>query len=171
MKEKADATTEITGIKSSKRRTKEKRKESHRNQREKVLKELAEKDKQESPAKRVEEYRWQPGQSGNPLGRPKGAKGKLTLLREAVHEQMEEIVLENLAEVVQTTVALAKAGDPTCLKIIWDRTMPAKRAIEEDKGKEDKLNISITIKGMETKIEETIDAEYEEVVGDMDGGS
>ena len=91
---------------------------------------------------------WKPGQSGNPNGRPKGSNNKLTLLREAVLANAEHIVLENWEDLVQTTVALAKAGDSTALKILWDRVIPAKRAIEE-KSKEDKLNITINVNGME----------------------
>ena len=100
--------------------------------------------------------KWKPGQSGNPNGRPKGSKNKLTILREAVLANAENIVLENWEELVQCTVALAKAGDPTALKILWDRVIPAKRAIEE-KSKEDKLNITINVNGME--VGEIFDAE------------
>ena len=46
---------------------------------------------------------------------------------------------------------LAKEGDPTCLKIIWDRVIPGKRAIEEKDKSEDKLNISISIEGMDVE--------------------
>ena len=100
--------------------------------------------------------RWEPGQSGNPNGRPKGSKNKLTILREAVLANAENIVLENWEDLVKCTVALAKAGDPTALKILWDRVIPAKRAIEE-KSKEDKLNITINVNGME--VGEVFDAE------------
>ena len=106
--------------------------------------------------KNLEATKWKPGQSGNPNGRPKGSKNKLTILREAVLANAENIVLENWEELVQCTVALAKAGDPTALKILWDRVIPAKRAIEE-KSKEDKLNITINVNGME--VGEIFDAE------------
>lgn len=108
---------------------------------------------------------WKKGQSGNPAGRPKGAKGKLTLLRQTVKDNVETELLEDFHLVVAATLALAKEGDPTCLKIVWDRIMPAKRAIEEVTGKEDKLNINITIEGMDIKSigGEVVDAEYEEL--------
>jgi len=107
------------------------------------------------------------GVSGNPNGRPKGSRNKLTILKEAVLASAENIVLDNFEDIVKSTVALAKKGDPTCLKIVWDRIIPAKRAIE-DKGKtEDKLNISINIEGMErpkVNIEhEPIEADFEEI--------
>jgi len=111
---------------------------------------------------------WKPGQSGNPNGRPKGSKNKLTILREAVLQKAETMVLNEWEDLVRTTIALAKQGDSTCIKILWDRVIPAKRAVEEKDGKEDKLNINITVQGMEVKSvfgdrTEVIEADYEEV--------
>lgn len=111
---------------------------------------------------------WKPGQSGNPNGRPKGSKNKLTILREAVLQKAETMVLNEWEDLVRTTIALAKQGDSTCIKILWDRVIPAKRAVEEKDGKEDKLNINITVQGMEVKSvfgdrTEVVEADYEEV--------
>ena len=94
---------------------------------------------------------FKPGQSGNPSGRPKGSKNKLTLLREAVLESAEEIVLSNFERIVQATVKLAEEGDPTALKIVWDRIIPSKRAIEDKKEGSDKLNITINVEAMSVK--------------------
>ena len=99
-------------------------------------------------------------------GRPKGAKNKTTLLREAILQQAEEKVLQEFMNIVQTTVDLAHKGDTTCLKILWDRIIPAKRAIDPDDNKQDKLNVVINISGMETKgvqDVEIIDGEVREV--------
>jgi hypothetical protein len=102
-------------------------------------------------------------------GRPKGSKNKLTLLREAVLEKAEHMVLSDWEEVVQTTLTLAKAGDTSCLKILWDRVIPSKRAIDPDSG--DKTpTININISGLQVKSvmgEAIEDADYEEV--DEDG--
>ena len=101
----------------------------------------------------------------NRNGRPKGAKNKLTLLREAVLNKAEHMVLSDWEEVVQTTLAMAKAGDTTCLKILWDRVIPSKRAIDSSSDGTDKLNITINVSGMEvrTVMDEPIDAEFEDV--------
>ena len=109
------------------------------------------------------------------VGRPKGAKGKLTLLREAVLAKAEEMVLSDWEDVVKQTLELAKAGDSTALKILWDRVIPSKRAVEEGKGKEDKLNITINVEGMAVKAvmdeplssnEDLIEAEYTDIEDD-----
>lgn len=123
--------------------------------------------KESSEAKHL----FKPGQSGNPNGRPKGSKNKLTLLREAVLESAEDIVLSNFEDIVRSTVELAKQGDATALKIVWDRIIPSKRAIEDKKEGSDKLNITINVEAMsvreiggepvKTKV---VDGEFTEVV-------
>lgn len=113
---------------------------------------------------------WKKGKSGNPAGRPKGSKNQLTLLKEAVLHNAEEMVLSNFTDVVEATIELAKQGDATALKILWDRIIPAKRTVEDKPDGEDKLNISINITGMEVtevggeKIDtNVVEAEFTEV--------
>ena len=51
-------------------------------------------------------------------GRPKGVKNKSTLLKEAVLQKAEDLVMDSWEEVVKTTLDLAKEGDTSCLKIL-----------------------------------------------------
>lgn len=97
-------------------------------------------------------------------GRPAGSKNKLTLLREAVLEKAEHMVLTDWEEIVQTTLTLAKAGDTTCLKILWDRVIPSKRAIDPDAADKNP-NITINISGLQVKsvMDEPVEAEFEEI--------
>ena len=63
---------------------------------------------------------WLPGESGNPDGRPKGARNKTTL---AV-----EVLLDGEAEAItRKAVELAKAGDLAAIRICMDRIVPARR--------------------------------------------
>lgn len=94
---------------------------------------------------------WKKGQTGNPAGRPKGARGKLTLLREAVLHNAEEMVLGSWEEVVQTTIALANNGDTTALKILWDRVIPSKRAIDVNHNNNEKMSITINVGKLEVE--------------------
>jgi hypothetical protein len=91
------------------------------------------------------------GQVANPNGRPKGSKNKLTLLREAILMDAEEIVLSNWESVVRKTLDMAEQGDSTALKILWDRVIPSKRAIDTSKTRDDKMNITINVSGLEVK--------------------
>ena len=99
-------------------------------------------------------------------GRPVGSKNKLTLLREAVLAKAEDMVLNDWEEVVQTTLSLAKQGDTQCLKILWDRVRPSKRAIDDRNSTTDKMNVTINISGLEVKSvmgEPAVDAEFVEL--------
>ena len=63
------------------------------------------------------------GQSGNPQGKPRGARDKRTELRELLRPHQEALIAK--------VVVLAKSGDPTALKIIFDRLMPPLRPRDE----------------------------------------
>ena len=110
----------------------------------------------------------QKGEVLNPSGRPKGSKNKVTLLKEAVLASSEELVLHNWVKLVQKTIDLAEEGDTTALKILWDRVIPSKRAIDTTAEGKDNRSITINISGLEVKSVEdsTFDAEYEEIVND-----
>jgi hypothetical protein len=60
---------------------------------------------------------WKPGQSGNPTGKPVGARNKATL---AVLTLMEH----GAKEITEAVVAAAKAGDLTAARMILDRLAP-----------------------------------------------
>jgi hypothetical protein len=60
------------------------------------------------------------GQSGNPSGRPKGAKDKRTALREILDNHSEELVGK--------AVELALQGDLSALRLCFDRLMPPLRS-------------------------------------------
>jgi hypothetical protein len=67
------------------------------------------------------ETRFQPGQSGNPAGRPVGSRNKVTLLAESIIE-------EHLGEVVAAQCLRAKAGSEPAQRFIISRALaPARR--------------------------------------------
>ena len=67
--------------------------------------------------------KFQKGQSGNPQGKPKGAKDKRTELR--------ALLQPHAAELIQKAVTMALDGDPTALRMCLDRLVPPIKATAE----------------------------------------
>lgn len=63
--------------------------------------------------------RFQPGVSGNPSGKPKGAKDKRTALRQLLVPHQEKLV--------RTLIDFAEGGDMSAMRIVMDRMMPPLR--------------------------------------------
>jgi hypothetical protein len=64
--------------------------------------------------------RFEKGQSGNPAGRPPGARNKATLLAEAMFEGEAEAI-------VRMAIGKAKEGDITAIRLCLDRVIPRQR--------------------------------------------
>jgi hypothetical protein len=62
---------------------------------------------------------FQPGQSGNPAGRPRGARNKRTILAEKLFDDAAEPVLKAL-------IALAQDGHPAAMRLAVDQICSTK---------------------------------------------
>jgi hypothetical protein len=74
----------------------------------------------ETTARKQRGKPFEKGQSGNPAGRPRGARHKATLLA-------EKLMAEDVEDVVKAVVTAAKGGDIQAAKVILDRVAPARR--------------------------------------------
>jgi Family of unknown function (DUF5681) len=63
--------------------------------------------------------RFQKGKSGNPGGRPKGARAKATTFTERMIEGEQ-------AEITSAVIEAAKAGDPTAMRLCMERICPVR---------------------------------------------
>ena len=70
--------------------------------------------------KQGNDTRFQPGVSGNPTGKPKGARNKTTLAVETLFDGEAETLTRKAIE-------LAKEGDMVALRLCLDRIVPAKK--------------------------------------------
>lgn len=75
------------------------------------------------PAKK-KRGRFKKGESGNPAGRPKGAKNKSTEIKAMIEASLVEEAQDSALAVLRKTIELAKKGDTTCIKILMDRFWP-----------------------------------------------
>ena len=60
------------------------------------------------------------GKSGNPRGKPKGARHKTTLLA-------EKLMQDDAENIVNAVLTAARDGDMTAARIVLDRILPARR--------------------------------------------
>jgi hypothetical protein len=81
---------------------------------------MAEKDLKKERKPRGPGKRFQPGESGNPAGKPKGCRSRATLAAQALIDGQAD-------ELVKKAIALALAGDGPVLRAMLDRLCPAKR--------------------------------------------
>ncbi len=78
----------------------------------------SEKSLQEHDSKK--DTRWKKGQSGNPKGREKGSKNKVTVIAQNI--------LDNEAEdIIRQCIAMALSGDSTAMKLVVDRILPPRK--------------------------------------------
>lgn len=64
--------------------------------------------------------RWKPGQSGNPSGRPQGARAKALI----AFDQLGE---DSTKEIVEQVIAKAKGGDVMAIRTVLERTWPVRK--------------------------------------------
>ncbi|MFU2210799.1 DUF5681 domain-containing protein [Solidesulfovibrio sp. C21] len=81
---------------------------------------MAENPLKKQPKQRGAGKRFEPGQSGNPAGKPKGCRSRATMAAQALIDGKAE-------EVVNKALELALAGDGPVLRAILDRLCPPRK--------------------------------------------
>lgn len=72
------------------------------------------------PNQKSYSHRFKPGQSGNPNGRPKGVRNRVTLLA-------EKLVDDSAEQIINKIIEHAKLGEPNALKVLIDRILPVRK--------------------------------------------
>lgn len=60
------------------------------------------------------------GKSGNRIGRPKGSKNKITLLKLMGEEAFREGNTQRMLNICEKVLEDAENGDFRCMKLVWD---------------------------------------------------
>jgi Family of unknown function (DUF5681) len=63
---------------------------------------------------------FQKGESGNPAGRPRGARNRTTVL-------MQDLLAEDAEAIGRKAIDMAKAGDMAAIRVCMDRLAPARK--------------------------------------------
>jgi hypothetical protein len=101
------------------------------------------------PTSVVQPYKPKPPPS---TGRKKGSKNKLTLLREAVLNKQEEMILNELPKIVEVVCRKAAEGDLTAAKLILERIIPVKKQSDGMEAAKGPPVITINIEGADARL-------------------
>lgn len=106
------------------------------------------------------------GTSGNPLGRPKGSKNKITMMKLALEGRLRTQLEHDAHEILKKAVDLAKDGDTAMIKLLVDKMIPTSKSVDDEPTKE-KIQIIVSqLAGRESTVSgRVIDAEAEEIDG------
>ena len=84
------------------------------------------------------------GISGNPNGRPRGSKNKITLMKLALEGELRSQLKQDASEILAVAVNLAKSGETSMLKLLIDKMIPTSKALEDEMPTKEKININIS---------------------------
>ena len=105
------------------------------------------------------------GPSLNPKGRPKGSKNKLTQMQNALIDQFAGEMNKEFKAVIRTIIREAKGGDMSAARLLMDRAIPARKAVEHY-GAQDSGGIVMNIKVLEdVSLDDgtTVNADFKEI--------
>jgi Family of unknown function (DUF5681) len=71
--------------------------------------------------KETQTMQFQKGQSGNPAGRPRGSRNKMTVL-------MQNLLEGEAEAITRKVIDMAKEGDMAAIRVCMDRLVPARRS-------------------------------------------
>jgi hypothetical protein len=94
--------------------------------------------------------KYKPKPPPNP-GRKKGSKNRLTLLREAVLNKQEEVILNELPKIVEIVCRKAAEGDLSAAKLILERIIPIRKQSDGNEGSKGPPVITINIEAAKSE--------------------
>ena len=105
---------------------------------------------------RSEDGRFLPGKSGNPDGRPKGSKNKITIMKIAAESSVREDNFDKMLEVCSQIIQAALDGDKQARKLVWESMMTKGVSDEAAKsGGKPQINLNFTSEAPTLTVEGT----------------
>lgn len=91
----------------------------------------------------VPPQRWRKGQSGNPAGRPKGSKNKITMMKLALEGELRTQLGPHMADIIMIAIEKAKDGNEAMIKLLVDKTLPSIKAGDDAEAADNRVQIVI----------------------------
>lgn len=97
--------------------------------------------------KRTEDGKFLPGVSGNPAGRAKGTKNKITLARLMLEDQLREILMRDGPKLMNKAIKMAlKDGNDRVMRVLLDKMLTTPR--DQDSGDSQDRDIKVTVQNL-----------------------
>src|SRR5690348_14368725 len=95
------------------------------------------------PQTKPRTHLFQKGRSGNPNGRPKGSRNKITLMKLQLQGELQTQLGPEMATILGKAIDMAKAGDKDMIKLLIDKCLPTVKASEDEGETKEKIQIFI----------------------------
>jgi hypothetical protein len=121
---------------------------------------------QDKPVKRASGGQFAPGQSGNPAGRAKGTKNKITLARLMLEDQLRDILSQEGPKLMRKAVKMAlKDGNDRVMRVLLDKMLTTPRGGDDNESgdRDVKVVVQNLIKAPEPRKALTVDGESVQV--------
>jgi hypothetical protein len=93
-------------------------------------------------------HQFKKGVSGNPGGRPKGSKNKITLMKIALEGDLRVRLNRSAHDVLEKCINLALEGDTSMIKLLVDKMIPTSKSVDDEPTKE---RVQININRLENE--------------------
>jgi len=84
-----------------------------------------------------------PGQSGNPAGRAKGTKNKITLARLLLESQLRDTLMQAGPKLMTQAVKQALGGNDRIMRVLLDKMLTTPRDAQEQDTQDREINVVI----------------------------
>lgn len=105
----------------------------------------AEKPKTDAPiAKRDPKTgRFPPGQSGNPLGKAKGTKNRITLARLMLEEGLRQQLTAAGPNIMKKAIKMALDGDDKIMRVLLDKMLTTPKGDDGSEARDNEVRITV----------------------------
>ena len=95
------------------------------------------------PVKRDSRGRFPVGVSGNPVGRAKGTKNRITLARLMLEEILRESLTEKGPALMKKAIAMAMKGDDKIMRVLLDKMLASPRGEDSADAKDTEVRVTV----------------------------